>query len=160
MRISIIAIGRQKKGPEQEFFGTYLKRAIAQGRSLGISEITLKELPEASAQTAELRRQDEGRRILNLFSERAIIVALDEHGQNLTSAEFANTMRGWLDGNVAEVALTIGGPDGHSTEVLARAKLTLALGRMTWPHGLARTMLMEQIYRSVTILLNHPYHRA
>lgn len=160
MRLSLYAVGRQKRGPEQELFDAYIKRAIAQGRSLGITGIGLKELSESAAQTVALRKADEAERLLALIPPRAMVIALDEHGENPGSVAFAEHCRSWLSSGVGDAAFLIGGPDGHGEAVLARAQLKLSLGRMTWPHGLARVMLAEQIYRSVTILLNHPYHRV
>ncbi|WP_137388431.1 23S rRNA (pseudouridine(1915)-N(3))-methyltransferase RlmH [Rhodoligotrophos defluvii] len=160
MRLSLIAIGRQKRGPEYELFDIYRKRTIAQGRSLGITAVSLKELPEAAAGSPALRQDDEAQRLLQQVPDRAVAVTLDERGRELTSEGFAEYLKAWLEGGAPEVSFLLGGPDGHGQQVRDAAKLVLALGRMTWPHGLARVLLMEQIYRSVTILLNHPYHRA
>jgi len=160
MRLSILAVGRQKRGPEQELFDSYIKRATAQGRSLGITGISLKELPESTAQTVALRKADEAERLLAQIPAKAVVVALDEHGTNPDSVTFSGHIRAWLDAGASDAAFLIGGPDGHGEAALARAQLKLSLGNMTWPHGLARVMLAEQIYRSVTILLNHPYHRV
>jgi 23S rRNA (pseudouridine1915-N3)-methyltransferase len=65
----------------------------------------------------------------------------------------------WRDGGTRALAFLVGGPDGLAPDIKAAAGYRLAFGRMTWPHRLARIMLLEQIYRSVTILVNHPYHR-
>ncbi|MGF7158456.1 23S rRNA (pseudouridine1915-N3)-methyltransferase [Rhodoligotrophos appendicifer] len=160
MRVSIVAVGRLRGRAEQELFDEYRKRALAQGRSLGISSIDLRELPESSAQTVTLRKADEAQRILSALPSRATLIALDEGGEQVSSVELSGRVRAWLDGGVNDLGFAIGGPDGHGEEVLSKASLRVAFGRMTWPHGLTRVMLAEQIYRSVTILLNHPYHRA
>jgi len=160
MRVSIVAVGRQKRGPEQELFEIYRGRTLAQGRALGISEVALRELPESGAQTSALRREDEARRILGQIDDRAVVVALDEHGREFTSEGFAQALQSWIETGAPEVAFLLGGPDGHGEAVMSRARFIVALGRMTWPHGLARVLLAEQLYRSVTILLNHPYHRG
>ena len=89
----------------------------------------------------------------------AYVIALDERGKNMTSEAFAGELGRLLDNGTREVAFLIGGPDGHAAAVQGRAGLVVSLGKMTWPHRLARVMLAEQIYRSVTILVNHPYHR-
>jgi 23S rRNA (pseudouridine1915-N3)-methyltransferase len=88
------------------------------------------------------------------------MISLDERGTELTSTAFAAELRRFIDRGAAELAFLIGGPDGHADEIKKHAALQLSLGKMTWPHRLVRPMLAEQIYRSVTILLNHPYHRA
>ena len=89
-----------------------------------------------------------------------MLVALDERGKTLTSREFADRIGAWRDGGTDDLAFVIGGPDGHGAELLgARPPCSLALGAMTWPHQLVRIMLAEQLYRAVTILSGHPYHR-
>jgi len=160
MRVSIIAVGRQKRSPEQGLFADYQKRAVGQGRNLGITGIVLRELPESAASTAAMRKVDEAQRIVAAIPHRAVVLALDEHGRQLTSIDLAASFRGWLDGGVADVVFLIGGPDGQGDGAMDRAQMSISLGIMTWPHGLVRVMLAEQIYRTVTILLNHPYHRA
>lgn len=160
MRVTINAVGRLKRGPEGELCTRYLDRAAAQGRSVGLSAATISEIPESNAATAALRRSDEAARLGAMVPARAVTVALDEHGRTLTSTGFATAMRGWLDDGASDLAFLIGGPDGHGPELAERADLTLSFGPMTWPHMLARVMLCEQIYRAVTILVNHPYHRS
>jgi 23S rRNA (pseudouridine1915-N3)-methyltransferase len=88
-----------------------------------------------------------------------VVVALDERGETLDSASFTGALKSWRDAGRPAVVLVIGGPDGLGTEVTERADLTLAFGGATWPHQLVRIMLLEQIYRAVTILAGHPYHR-
>lgn len=159
MRVTINAVGRLKRGPEGELCARYLDRAAAQGRAIGLSAATISEIPESSAATAELRRADEATRLAGIVPARAVTVVLDESGRTLTSAGFAKAMRGWLDDGAGDLAFLIGGPDGHGPALTERADLMLSFGPMTWPHLLARVMLCEQIYRAVTILVNHPYHR-
>jgi len=89
-----------------------------------------------------------------------VTVALDEHGRSLSSEAFAQWIAERRDGGAKTLAFLIGGPDGHSTEALKPATLKLSLGTMTLPHGLARVVLAEQLYRAATILAGHPYHRA
>jgi 23S rRNA (pseudouridine1915-N3)-methyltransferase len=97
--------------------------------------------------------------LLEAIGERATVVALDEHGAEWSSVDFAGRVGGWRDDGVAELAFAIGGADGHAPELLKRAAATVAFGRMTWPHRLARVMLVEQIYRAQQIIAGHPYHR-
>lgn len=89
----------------------------------------------------------------------ARMVLLDERGQSLGSVDFAQRIGGWRNDGVRDVHLAIGPADGFTDEQRARADLLLAFGAMTWPHLLARAMLLEQVYRASTILSNHPYHR-
>ena len=85
---------------------------------------------------------------------------LDERGDNVTSQEWASDLNARLGSGAREIVYVIGGTDGLAQEITARAARRLALGRQTWPHMLVRVMLLEQIYRALTILTNHPYHRA
>lgn len=160
MRIAVHAIGRLKAGPERELAGEYLARASGLARSAGIKSVTVSEYPESLAATAALRKDDEAARLLAGLDGRAVVIALDERGRELTSPEFAAQMAKHRDGGAPDLVLLIGGPDGHGPAVLARADLKLAFGKLTWPHRLVRILLAEQIYRALTILLNHPYHRA
>jgi 23S rRNA (pseudouridine1915-N3)-methyltransferase len=89
-----------------------------------------------------------------------VIVALDERGRDFNSQDFARWLGTRQDAGARHAAFLIGGPDGHGAEVLAAAALQLCLGRLTLPHGLARAVLAEQLYRAATILAGHPYHRA
>ncbi|QPC43646.1 23S rRNA (pseudouridine(1915)-N(3))-methyltransferase RlmH [Kaustia mangrovi] len=160
MRVSVNAVGRLKRGPERELCERYVERAAAQGRTVGVSAVTMSDIAESQAATVELRRADEAARLAAMVPDRAVTVALDETGRELASTAFAARLRGWLEDGTPDLCFLIGGPDGHGGEIRESAGLVLSLGRMTWPHGLARAMLCEQIYRAVTILVNHPYHRS
>ena len=88
------------------------------------------------------------------------LVALDERGEAWTSRQFADRLAVWRDGATAALAFAIGGADGLGQEVIQRAEAVLSLGAMTWPHLLARSLLLEQLYRAQQILAGHPYHRG
>jgi 23S rRNA (pseudouridine1915-N3)-methyltransferase len=160
LRLHLSAIGKLKHGAERELAGYYLDRAQKLGRSIGVASILVHELVESKAASADLRRRDESRRLLASLPPDAFTIALDELGKLLPSSGLAEQLRSCADSGVADVAFLIGGPDGLSRDLVSSARLTLSLGPMTWPHRLVRVMLAEQIYRSVTILLNHPYHRS
>jgi len=160
MRIHIGAIGRLKKSPEHALARDYFDRVAKTGRSAGISAVEVKEYPESQAATAILRKNDEAARLLAGCPPQSVIIVLDEHGSQLSSKDLAKQIGRLKDDGVQNLAFLIGGPDGHGCDVLDNAELKLAFGPMTWPHRLVRIMLAEQIYRSVTILLNHPYHRS
>jgi len=160
MRITIAAIGRMKAGPERALVDEYAARIRALGRQAGVTAIEVRDYPESSAATAELRRAEEAGRLAAGLHPEAVLIALDEHGKSLTSKGFASRLGRLAGEGLSEAAFLIGGPDGLDAALIKRAALVLALGAMTWPHRLARVMLAEQIYRAVTILVNHPYHRA
>jgi 23S rRNA (pseudouridine1915-N3)-methyltransferase len=118
------------------------------------------ELRESRAKDAERRRTEEAIALGTIFPEQAPVVLLDQHGVNLDSVELAERLRMWRAEDRQAVCFVIGGPDGLSPSLNARATLRLAFGATTWPHQLVRVMLLEQLYRAGTILGGHPYHRA
>ena len=160
MRVVIAAVGRLKQGPERELAASYRKRAEATGRALGFRDIEIVEIRESRAQDAERRRTEESIAIATIVPERAVIVILDEHGENVDSARLAALLREWREEDRPAACFVIGGADGLAQSLRERAKLKLAFGAATWPHQLVRVMLLEQIYRAGTILAGHPYHRA
>jgi len=160
MRILVLAIGRLKQGPEAELAERYRKRAAQAGRSLGLREIEIVEIKESRAQEAEKRMIEESIALANLIPEKAITIILDERGKSLPSAELTEQIRSWRDEGVAAVVFIIGGADGLAGSLRDKAALKLSFGAATWPHQMVRIMLLEQIYRAVTILAGHPYHRS
>ncbi|HRN88231.1 23S rRNA (pseudouridine(1915)-N(3))-methyltransferase RlmH [Hyphomicrobium sp.] len=160
MRLAIVAVGRLKDGPERALYLTYAKRVDEAGRALALGPLSLAELPEGRAAGTAQRRADEAGRILERAGDGSVLVALDGGGKALSSEAFAHWLAEKRDGGQRSVAFLIGGPDGHGDEVLKKASLKLSLGPMTLPHGLARIVLTEQLYRAQTILAGHPYHRA
>jgi 23S rRNA (pseudouridine1915-N3)-methyltransferase len=160
MRILVIAVGRLKQGPERELAETYRKRAEGVGRALGFREIEIVEIRESRAQDAERRRTEESIAIANVIPERAMLVVLDERGDNLDSAALAGLLREWRAEDRPAVCFVIGAADGLAESLRRDAKRRLAFGAATWPHQLARVMLLEQLYRAGTILAGHPYHRG
>lgn len=152
MRYQIIAAGRAGRGPEQALAERYAARLHP--------PIVFREVEDRRPGPATQHREREGEKLLAAVAEGARIVALDERGRGLTSVEFARVLGGWRDAGTAEVAFLIGGADGLSEAVRKRADLVLALGTLTWPHLLVRTLIAEQIYRAQSILDGHPYHRA
>jgi len=153
MRITICAIGRMRDKNERALADDYLSRAQALGRNLGITDIKLVELDPK--QTSE----QEGEALLAAVPDNAFIIAMDEAGKQRPSRDMANWLDTLKDGVQRDVAFVIGGADGHAPALKAKANATLSLGAMTWPHMLARIMLLEQIYRAISILARHPYHR-
>jgi 23S rRNA (pseudouridine1915-N3)-methyltransferase len=160
MRLAVLAIGRVKAGPDRELADRYRERAAKAGRSLGFKSVDIIELAESRAQRASDRIAEEGAALSKHLTGDSAIVVLDETGAAVTSETFAAQLGKWRDGGRETVCFIIGGADGLSPEIRRRADLTLAFGKVTWPHQLVRIMLLEQLYRAVTILSGHPYHRA
>ena len=159
MRIVVATVGRLKDGAERDLAERYRGLAEGLGRRLRIGPVDVTELAESRRGTVDERRQDEARRLLDAGGE-GLIIALHERGRALDSAAFAALLRTSREEAHPRMAFLNGGPDGHGPEALAAARIQLSLGAMTLPHGLARIVLLEQIYRALTILAGHPYHRA
>jgi 23S rRNA (pseudouridine1915-N3)-methyltransferase len=160
MRFLLAAVGRLKDGPDRELYERYAKRLDQTGRAVALGPLQLVELPEGRAETASLRKADESARLLKAAAGADLIVALDPGGKTVSSEDFAAWLARRRDGQTAAVAFLIGGPDGHGPEVLQAAAMKLSLGSLTFPHGIARIVLAEQLYRAATILSGHPYHRG
>jgi 23S rRNA (pseudouridine1915-N3)-methyltransferase len=160
LRLSVVAVGRLKPGPEKLLAEDYQERAAGLGRKAGVSRIAVTEFGESQGSSPAARMSDEARMIAGALPPKAFTVVLDERGKAMASEQFAALLRKHLDGGTPDLCFLIGGPDGHAPETRDGAGLLLSFGPMTWPHRLVRVMLFEQIYRAVTILLNHPYHRA
>ncbi len=151
MRIRIAAVGRSRRSPEAALCATYIQRIhtwpvemteveAKGGRNVG-------SVAEAAALRAAVPPQ-------------STIVCLDAGGKALDSVQFARQLDKWAVEPVRQLVFLIGGADGLTDDLLNSARLCLSLGEMTWPHKLARVMLVEQLYRAQQILAGHPYHRA
>jgi 23S rRNA (pseudouridine1915-N3)-methyltransferase len=151
MRLSIVAVGRLRDAPTKALFETYAARLAW--------PLTVREVEVKRALPPDRNRAEESRLLLEAIGPHATVIALDERGAEWSSAEFAARLGRWRDAGIAELAFAIGGADGHDKVLAERAVATVAFGRMTWPHRLARVMLVEQIYRAQQILAGHPYHR-
>ena len=159
MRISVLAVGRLKAGSEKTLAENYLTRLRSLGPKAGVGRIAVSEFAESRAQTAGQRQREDARMLWGAVPPKAFTIILDERGKPMSSEAFARLLRRHIDAGTPELAFLIGGPDGHASETRQRAGLLLSFGTMTWPHRLVRVMLCEQIYRAVTIMVNHPYHR-
>ncbi|GJE00986.1 23S rRNA (pseudouridine(1915)-N(3))-methyltransferase RlmH [Methylobacterium isbiliense] len=160
MRLALVAVGRLKRGPERELAETYRARADALARSLGFAPVQVTELPESRARRAPDRCDEEGSLILGAVVPGSVLMVMDEGGRPVTSTGFAERLGAWRDGGRPGLAIVIGGADGLSEAVRQRADLLFAFGAATLPHGLVRVLALEQVYRAMTILAGHPYHRG
>ncbi len=118
----------------------------------------LTELPDGTGSPVEIRRR-EARALLAHVPGDRFLVALDQGGHPLASDRLADALGEWTAAG-RDIVFALGGAEGLDRAVLDRADLILSLGPQTWPHLLARAMLVEQLYRARTILDGHPYHRA
>jgi len=159
VKLRILVIGRLKERCERALVEEYLRRAGPLLKRIGLSSIEVKELPESRADTPEQRKRQEGTALLKALDARAVVIALDERGEDCSSRAFADKLRKLAGRGGPELAIVIGGPDGLDDAVKQRADWLLSFGRMTWPHRLVRIMLAEQLYRAGSIAAGLPYHR-
>ncbi|MDN3646935.1 23S rRNA (pseudouridine(1915)-N(3))-methyltransferase RlmH [Pontixanthobacter aestiaquae] len=139
MQLHVIARGKIARSPEAELVARYEKRLTW--------PVKLTELPETGGKIPEPQTPCK-------------TVLLDERGQQFDSERFAKLLGGWRDDGMREARFVIGAADGHTRAERDSADVLIAFGKATWPHLMARAMLMEQLYRATTILAGHPYHRA
>ena len=139
MLLHVVARGKIGRSPEAELVERYAKRIAW--------PLKLTELPET------------GGRIPDALTPLRTVL-LDEKGRQLSSGELARQLESWRDDGIREARFVIGAADGHGEDERAGSDLLLAFGRATWPHLLARAMLLEQLFRATSILAGHPYHRA
>ncbi len=153
MKVRLLAIGRDRSGLYAPAIEEYVKRLTRQ------LKFELVELPEAKKQAGTPQaREEEAATILARLDPRERVVALDERGEQPTTVELAKRVQGWMTRG-QDVALVIGGSDGLAPALLARAQEQLALSKMTLAHRLARLVLVEQLYRAMTIIRGEPYHK-
>ena len=156
MRVHVIAVGRQKAGPEAALISDYVTRFDRTGRALGLGPLSLREVEDKKG-GGMAGEADVLRRAVPTGST---LVCLDERGKVETSPEFSNRLAKWRDTGVGDLTFVIGGADGIDPALRAEAQHTLSFGKMVWPHMLARVMLCEQLYRAASILAGSPYHRV
>jgi len=151
MRVTIVAIGKQRDGALKALEQLYAGRMTW--------PLSVREVAEKRKLSPAEMKEREGALLLDACPKGATLVALDARGKTMGSADFAKRLAQWRDNGVADLAFLIGGADGLNDSIKRRADLLLSFGPMTWPHFLARGMLLEQLYRAQTLLAGHPYHR-
>jgi 23S rRNA (pseudouridine1915-N3)-methyltransferase len=156
MLIRILAVGRTKSSYwqlAQEDFQARLRRYSR------VEDVFVKDIPAKSASGEEGVRNAEGRELLKKIRKDEYVIALDSRGAQLSSEEFASFLAEKTVQSISRFVFVIGGPLGLSGDVLSRADYVLALSKMTFVHEMARTILLEQIYRAMTIIKGEKYHK-
>lgn len=142
--IELIVVGKMKNDPLVDVFEDYRKRMQWK---LSVTEL------EGKNQADELSKIEEK------LDARSALIILDERGVNMGSRDFAARIDDFQTKGISSIQCVIGGADGLSDDIRKKASMILSFGKLTWPHKLARVMLIEQIYRAQQILAGHPYHR-
>src|SRR5215831_1921451 len=128
MRLIVAAIGRLKAGPERELAERYRDRVAKAGRAVGLRDIEIVEIRESKAADVGRRVLEESIALANIIPDRAIVVALDETGDNHNSGSLTGVLRSWRDAGRTDAVFCIGGSDGLGQDVKRRADLKLAFG--------------------------------
>ena len=155
MKARVIAVGTRPPAWVREAYADYTRRL---GSRLKLTLLEIEPGPRSAGQSPRKAIETEARKLLTAVRPDEWVVALDESGTEMSTRELA----AWLEGCMREgrdLAFLIGGPDGFATEVLARSDISLSLSQLTLPHALVRVVLAEQLYRAISILTHHPYHR-
>ena len=156
MKARLIAVGERAPVWVAQGFGEYQKRL---SHWLPLELVEIEPGLRGKGRDAARATFDEGQRVIAALPKSTHIIALDGHGKPWTSEQLAQRLEHWR-GLGRDLALLIGGPEGHAPEVIARADEQWSLGPLTLPHMLVRLVAAEQLYRAAALLANHPYHRA
>jgi len=159
MRIAILAAGLARGTPHNALVEEYLTRARGIGRQHGVNALVVEEVAVSKLREARARIVEEGEKLAARVPPGAHVIALDAGGKGMTSEAFAEMLAAMRDAGARDLVFLIGGPDGLDPGPGIKPGRKLAFGPQTWPHLMVRAMLAEQIYRALTILGNHPYHR-
>ncbi|WP_455269613.1 23S rRNA (pseudouridine(1915)-N(3))-methyltransferase RlmH [Rhizobium herbae] len=160
MRVGLFAVGRLKAGPEKDLAARYLDRFSKAGPAIGLELSRVTEVPESRGSSADTRKREEAALLEKSLSDGSLLILLDERGKALDSEGFASLIGTFRDSGKRDLTIAIGGADGLDPALHAKADAVICLGKMTWPHQLVRILIAEQLYRAVTILSGHPYHRV
>lgn len=160
MRLLVLAVGHARGTSEGALTDDFIGRAHAFGRKLGFTAVTIEEVAISKLREAKARIAEEGERLAQRLPQGAHAIFLDARGKGMTSEDFAEMLGAMRDAGARDLVFLIGGPDGLDPGPSVKSSRSLAFGPQTWPHLMVRAMLSEQIYRALTILGGHPYHRA
>jgi 23S rRNA (pseudouridine1915-N3)-methyltransferase len=160
VRLLILAVGQSRGTPEGALTEDYAGRSRNFGKRYGITSVAVEEIAVSKLREARARMESEGDKLADRIPQGAHVILLDARGKGMTSDAFAEMLGAMRDAGARDLAFIIGGPDGLVLPTAIKPSRSLAFGQQTWPHLMVRAMLSEQIYRALTILGGHPYHRA
>tara|TARA_B110000967_G_scaffold9439_1_gene9515 strand:+ start:2245 stop:2718 length:474 start_codon:yes stop_codon:yes gene_type:complete len=155
MDIKLIAIGKTDKTELDQLIKSYQNRLMHYVR---FSFEIIPDLKNSKNLSERLQKEEEGKIILSKISNSDRLILLDENGQEMNSVGFSNFLQKQMNSGLKRLVLVIGGPYGFSEAVYKKASSKLALSKMTFSHQMVRLFIIEQLYRSFTILKNEPYH--
>ncbi|MGN0745241.1 MAG: 23S rRNA (pseudouridine(1915)-N(3))-methyltransferase RlmH [Aristaeellaceae bacterium] len=159
MSVTILAVGRMKEKPYRMMADEYMKRLSRYGK---FEEVELPDLPEPANSSPAIERQirdREGEAILSRIRPGSHVIALTIPGKQWDSPGLSRHLDELLTRGASDIVFVIGGSLGLSEQVIARAEEEMSMSKMTFPHQLARVMLMEQLYRAMKIRAGERYHK-
>lgn len=156
MSIRFLWIGETKNGSYRELEEVYFRRI---SKLVSCEKVFVPELKKSDPRSIAAQQDRESRLIERKLDKGTFLVALDEKGKELTSVQLAGTLRTLMDRGVSNITFLVGGFMGIPSTILQKSDLRMSLSRLTFPHELARVVLLEQFYRSLSIIKNLPYHR-
>lgn len=160
MRLNILCVGYARGTPEGALVDDFVHRARAMGRNLGFMAVEVTEVSVSKAHEVHKRMAEEAEKLVARVPSDAHLILLDAKGKGMTSEDFADMLGTLRDLGTKDLCFVIGGPDGLAPLPGKHSGRSLAFGQQIWPHLLVRAMLCEQVYRAMTILAGHPYHRG
>tara|TARA_B110000967_G_scaffold121893_1_gene124491 strand:- start:633 stop:1106 length:474 start_codon:yes stop_codon:yes gene_type:complete len=155
MEIKLIAIGKTDRTELDQLINSYQKRLIHYVR---FSFEIIPDIKNSKNLSEKLQKEEEGKLILSKLSNSDRLILLDENGKEMNSVGFSEFLQKQMNSGLKRLVLVIGGPYGFSDAVYKKASGKLALSKMTFSHQMVRLFIIEQLYRSFTILKNEPYH--
>jgi len=159
MQIEVLAVGKLKEKYWSEAQTEYVKR-LSRFATTSVREVAEEKLPDNAAPAMEEQgRQKEGNRLMQAVSKGSMIIVLDLSGEAPDSTGLAARFREWTNNGKSSFTFVIGGSTGLSRDVLKAAEYRLCLSKLTFPHQMARIVLLEQIYRAMKINGNETYHK-
>ena len=156
MKIHLCVVGKLRNGPEKNLIDDYLNRFEKIGRSYGLGPVSVNEVEDKK----NVGMSNEAILLQRIIPKGAVIIALDERGEVVSSPNFSEKLITYVNNNVSDLAIIIGGADGIDSKLRERADFKVSFGKMVWPHALVRVMIAEQLYRAASILAGSPYHRT
>jgi len=156
MKIHLCVVGKLRNGPEKNLIDDYLNRFEKIGRSYGLGSLSVVEVEDKK----NGGMSNEAILLQRIIPKGAVIIALDERGEVVSSPNFSEKLIAYVNNNVSDLAIVIGGADGIDSKLREKADFKVSFGKMVWPHALVRVMIAEQLYRAASILAGSPYHRT
>ena len=156
MKIHLCVVGKLRNGPEKNLIDDYLNRFEKIGRSYGLGPVSVNEVEDKK----NGGMSNEAILLQRVIPKGAVIIALDERGEVVSSPNFSEKLIAYVNNNVSDLAIVIGGADGIDSKLREKADFKVSFGKMVWPHALVRVMIAEQLYRAASILAGSPYHRT